>query len=195
MGKECGYDPQTGTYLGKLAEAQPRMSSATMQDWIDFPDALREYQAGLVVSPYVVKVDRSAKAAYPDWVKEVLHPELESTGSAEFNLKTLELWFHPNQQNGGVITGNPIYEHLRDNGMLPTCLNLQDGLAIQKKGIAVFRKFFEGKAVFLWKSAVQSRNGNLFVPYLCEGGARVVVSWDRLDFDFHDDDPAARFGK
>src|SRR3989344_4112890 len=102
------------------------MATTTLQEWIDSPLALQELLAGLSVSPLVVRVDRSVKPQYPDFVEEVLHPQLECAGPAEFNLRTgLTPWLHYKQKKGGSTTGHVIYEHLRGNGMLGSCLNLQ----------------------------------------------------------------------
>ena len=185
----------------RILENLPDIPSQAMQDWIDCPLALQEYLAGLSVSPLVVKVDRSVKPAYPDWVArdeagnvQLIHPELECEGPAEFHLRTgLTQWLHDGQKNGGYTAGRTIYEHLKDNGMLSSCLNLQDGIAIQAKGIAVFRKLFQGKALPLWKSVVRGDDGYLGVPYLGVDGSQVVVIWDWLVFDFFDSYPALRF--
>jgi len=72
---------------------------------------------------------------------------------------------------------------------------LQDGLAIQAKGIAVFRKLFAGKAVFLWGSVVQDRRGRLLVPYLYENGDEVRLDWGWLGNDWFSSNPALRFSK
>ena len=147
------------------------------------------------VLDFLVRVDRSVKPSYPDWMKKLEHPELECSGPAEYNLQTaVEQWLHDDQKNGSV-QGNTIYKSLQKGNALATCLNLQDGLAIQQKGIAVFRKLFAGKAVFLWGSVVQDRNGRLNVPYLSRLGGKVVVRWLWLDCGFSSDDPALRFGK
>src|SRR3989338_7648426 len=127
------------------------------------------------VLDFLVRVDRSVKPNYPDWMKKVMHPELELAGPAEYNLQDgVEQWLHDDQKRGSVV-GNTIYKHLQKGDGLANCLNLQDGLAIQQKGIAVFRKLFAGKAGFLWGSVVQNRNGSLRVPYLIENGGEVVV--------------------
>jgi hypothetical protein len=129
------------------------------------------------VLDFIVRVDRSVKPTYPDWMGKVMHPELELAGPAEYNLQTgVEEWLHDNQKRGSV-EGNTIYKDLQKGDNLATCLNLQDGLAIQAKGIAVFRKLFAGKAVFLWGSVVRNRNGDLLVPYLCDYGDRVGLLW------------------
>ena len=146
------------------------------------------------VLDFIVRVDRSVKPSYPDWFKKLEHPELELAGPAEYDLNTVSQWLHDDQKNGSV-QGNTIYKHLQKGDALATCLNLQDGLAIQQKGIAVFRKLFAGKAVFLWGSVVQSRHGDLSVPYLFEDGGKVVVYWYWLDLYWGSFNPALRFGK
>lgn len=146
------------------------------------------------VLDFIVRVDRSVKPTYPNWMKKVMHPELELAGPAEYDLSQVEQWFHDDQKRGSVV-GNTIYKHLQKGDALATCLNLQDGLAIQQKGIAVFRKLFAGKAVFLWGSVVQDRDGNLDVPSLCDHGDRVVVRWRWLGDRFGSGRPALCFGK
>lgn len=185
-------DKQTLDFGGRCLQNLPVIDGDTMQDWSDCPLALQEFLAGLSVSPIVARVDRSIKPQYPDFVKDVFHPELECEGPVEFHLRTgLTPWLHDKQKGGGCTTGNVIFEYLKENGILQSCLNLQDGLAIQAKGIAVFRKLFQGKALPLWKSVVRSDDGNLSVPCLCDVGSQVVVDWDWLDDDV--DGPALRF--
>lgn len=129
------------------------------------------------VLDFIVRVDRSVKLSYFDWFKKLENPELECSGPAEYDLQTaVQQWLHDDQKNG-VVVGNTIHKHLKKDNGLASCLNLQDGLAIQAKGIAVFRKLFAGKAVFLWGSVVQRRFGNLSVPYLYGDGGEVVVLW------------------
>lgn len=147
------------------------------------------------VLDFLVRVDRSVKPSYPDWMKKVMHPELELAGPAEYNLQDgVEQWLHDDQKRGSVV-GNTIYKHLQKGDNLATCLNLQDGLAIQAKGIAVFRKLFAGKAVFLWGSVVRYRDGDLGVPYLFGHGDEVGLTWCWLGFDWFSDNPALRFSK
>lgn len=145
------------------------------------------------VPDIIVRVDRSIRPVYPDWVKTVMHPELEPTGPAEYDLATINPWLHDGQKNGRCMEGHKLYEYLKENGMLESCLSLRDGEEIQKKGIAVFRKFFQGKAVFLWKSVVQNRDGDFRVPYLCKTGGWVVMVWSWLDSNWHGNFPALRF--
>jgi hypothetical protein len=142
-------------------------------------------------TPSTIYVDRTIPANYPDWVKEILYDELEKKfpGPAEFDAGKLEQWLHDGQKNG-YVTGNIIHQHLKDHDMLKDCLGLRDLEEIQKKGITFFRKHFKGKAVFGWKAVVRSRDDNLGVPYLYEGGGRVCLSWHWLAYGWHSFNPA-----
>jgi len=140
----------------------------------------------------IIRVDRSIRPSYPDWVKEVMHPELETVGPAEYDITKLEQWLHDGQKGGKWIEGNKIYAHLKKTDTLKTCLGLRDLEEIQKKGIAYFRKHFAGKAVFAWASVVRGRHGNLSVPYLYESGGLVVLGWRWLVIDWFSSYPALR---
>ncbi len=143
---------------------------------------------------FIVRVNRSVKPTYPDWMKKLMHPEMELLGPAEYDLSTVELWLHDDQKDG-IVTGNAIYEKLKKDKAIADCLGLADLLAIQSQGITVFRKFFAGKAVFGWKSVVQNSDGGLSAPYLIESDGEVVLSWFWLGLDWNSYDPALRFRK
>ncbi len=144
---------------------------------------------------FIVKVDRSVKILYPDWMKKLMHHKLENTGPVEYDLsKQVELWLHKDQKNH-VVSGNIIYDFLKTNKLLENCLNLQDGLAIQQKGIKVFCKLFQEKAVFLWKSVVRNQHSDILVPYLIKISDNVVLHWRLLDNRWDSNNPAFRFRK
>lgn len=145
---------------------------------------------------FLIKVNRSIKPTYPNWVKKVLHPEFELSGPTEFDLqKDVNLWLHEDQKIGSVI-GNKIYNQLKKDDLLKDCLNLVDLLAIQEKGIEIFRTLYKGKAVFAWKSIVESTYRYLHVPCLIESDCKVVLRWPSwLCNDWDSDDPALRFSK
>ena len=142
----------------------------------------------------IIKVDRSVKPVYPDWMKKVMHPELEGNGPAEYDLANVEQWLHEGQKDGKWTKGDNIYARLKenDNELLKTCLTLRDGEEIKKNGIEAFRKFFKGKVLFLWGSVVLSRGGDLDVPYLGDDGGEVVVSWGWVGYGWGGSDPAGR---
>jgi hypothetical protein len=143
----------------------------------------------------LIHVDREAPLRYPDWKKDVLHPELEHTGPADYDLADIvpNLWLHDGQKDGKTVRGQIIYDHLVANNMLESCLGLADGLAIQQKGIKAYRQLFGSNVVFLWRSAVRGRDGRLLVPYLIVFDDGVELSWLWLDDVWLGSYPAARF--
>lgn len=142
----------------------------------------------------IVTVDRSVRPAYPNWMDKVMHPELECTSPAEYDLATqVSLWLHDDQKSG-VTTGQTIYDYLKDNSILESCLGLSDALAIQKLGAEVFQKVFGNNVVYFWKSVVRRRaGGDLRVPCLYVGGDEVVLNWRWLGRGWDDNEPAVRF--
>ena len=200
------YDKKTAAFAGWLIQNIPdTLTDEIMDGWMNNPTATKKFLAGLVppettsakavVVKDIIRVDRSIRPAYPDWTGVVMHPELENTGPERFDLAKVRdnLWLHDGQKNGGRVTGQVIYDHLKSTDTLKTCLGLRDGEEIQKKGIEVFRQYFNGKAIFLWKSVVRHRDGGLSVPSLCEDGGRVVIGWYWLDNSWGDASPAVRF--
>jgi hypothetical protein len=150
------------------------------------------HEAEIQLDP-IIFVDRSIRPSYSDWIKEVMHPELESVGPAEYDISAIEQWLHDGQKNGEYIEGNKIYNHLKKTDTLKTCLGLRDLEEIQKKGIASFRRHFKGKAIFGWAGIVRYRNGGLYVPCLFEGDGEVVLYWYWTDRAWRDSGPALRF--
>lgn len=146
----------------------------------------------VVIDP-IIRVDRSIRPSYPDWVKRVMHPELENTGPAEYDITKTELWLHDGQKDGKWIEGNKIYTHLKDTGNLKNHCGPRDLEEIQKKGIAFFRKHFKGKVVFAWQGIVRDRNGDLYVPYLYGYGGKVVLVWSWLAYVWDGNGPGLRF--
>ncbi|MFA6473399.1 MAG: hypothetical protein WCV85_00830 [Patescibacteria group bacterium] len=142
----------------------------------------------------IVHIVRSIKPVYPDFVKKVMHSELEKTGPLIYDIASaVSLWLHDKQKNSGVVDGKVIYDYLKQNNMLASCGNLQDALAIQKLGVAAFQKAFGNNVVYFWKSVVQYRDGRLLVPSLCVEGGQVALGWRWLRDDWHDGRPAVRF--
>jgi hypothetical protein len=115
----------------------------------------------------VLLVDRTVPPAHPDWMKTPLHPELELTGPAEYDLKTnMDISFLPGQGDG-KFTGLDAYEHLKGNNLLAGCLGLADGFAMRERGVKAYNKFFEAKegaVVALWTAVFTDDDGKLCVP-------------------------------
>lgn len=202
------FDRQTKKFCSAVTDALPEVSEDVMQVWIGNPTGLQKVLRLALCPPevipipqppldFTIRVDRSVKPAYPDWVKKLMHTELELTGPANYDLETaVEEWCHDDQKTG-VVNGQKIYDHLKVTNALADQLGLADLLAIQAKGIKVFRKLFKNKAVFGWKSVVQERDirGILCVPYLFGDGGEVILLWSWLDDDWSSSSPALRFRK
>lgn len=189
----CALSGMETKYIGVIEDAVNRLNSKNAEAWRT--QLVNVFQNGLpqTETDSIIRVDRSIRPSYPDWVKRVEHPDLEPTGSSEYDITTVKQWLHDGQKDGKWIEGSKIYAHLKETDTLKTCLGLRDLEEIQKKGIAFFRKHFQGKAVFAWKSVVLSRGGSLRVPYLCEGGVEVVMGWSWLDSGWDGNNPALRF--
>ncbi len=200
-------EQQIPQLAGELVKHQRHFNSLSVEDaqWaiqntvtaIDlFVSAVKnrnhQSQTSNEVVDQMIYVDRSIRPAYPDWVQEVLYPELEATGPSEFDAGKLEQWLHGDQKHG-VVVGNVIHEYHKEHDMLKDDLGLRDLEEIQKKGIDFFRKYFQGKAVFGWKSVVRVRGGRLGVPCLYEGSGRVCLCWRWLGYAWGDYYPALRF--
>ena len=187
-----GWTKEDVTKLGQCGEEKSRSIRAFLSGEVDFVSKTKSVELEPVIDS-LIRVDRSVKPVYPDWVKKVMHPKLEKTGPAEYDISQVELWLHEGQKNGKWVMGQVIYEYLKKEKMLESCLSLRDLEEIQKKGIAFFRKHFQGKAMFAWKSVVLDRDGHLRAPFLYEGGGEVVLHWYWLEYVWNDDYPALWF--
>ena len=132
-----------------------------------------------------VQVDRSVRMV-PNWAREeMIHPEFKlDCRPVSYNLQTgVGQWLHDSQK-GDIVRGSVIFDYLVRTKRLPLCLNWQDGLAIQKKGLSVFLKLFSGNsAVFLWGSPFKDNAGKPSVPCLFRLGSEVGLD-RRLVSDF-----------
>lgn len=116
----------------------------------------------------LIRVDRSIKPVYPEWVKGIVHPELEGVGPAEYDMTQVELWLHDDQRGDkGYVVGRELFEYLQEGDILKRCLGLDDALAIQKNGKKAFeRVFIENGCVLFWRSVIQDSRDQLVVPYI-----------------------------
>jgi hypothetical protein len=176
-------------------------------DWLssgknfNFVILLRTGRAELVMRPEptpvievgdsIVRVDRTSELVYPGWVKEVLYPELENTGPAEYDATKLTLFLLPDQEIG-IVTGKRIYQYFSDGNLLQNCLGFRDLLEIQKKGVNFFQQNWNGKVVYGWRSVVRDHDGDLYVPYLCVD-FNWVVEWRSIKNDYGFSKPALCF--
>jgi len=118
----------------------------------------------------IVLVDRSVPIQYPHFIERCVHRDLENTGPSEFNVEDLALWLH-DEQKTKLVNGDTIYMHLRDNYLIKNCLGLHDLMAIQKNGLAFYRKYFgERTKLFGWRSVSITSSGDMATPFLYDDG-------------------------
>jgi hypothetical protein len=213
-------DKATAMFISTMIKLLPPMSGVTMQDWTNDPEEFQKFLFGLrskskvtlvqkdgdsigTTEPiksnhldYVVKIDRlPGRSSYPKAKKRLMNPELEFSGSREYNLKKeVEQWLHP-KQKVGVATGQEIYEYLKKDNALIRCLGLADLLAIKAMGDEVFHELYRGLAVYAWKSVIEDRLGRLYVPCLIWIGGMVAPEWCLLDGKMGSACPALLFKK
>jgi hypothetical protein len=130
----------------------------------------------------IIRPERSAAPGYPSWVTGAIQPEFEKAKVTPFDPAKLKLWTKSKTKNPRLVTGEDIYESLRKARVLQQCLGLRELEEIQKRGVAFYRRFFEGKAIFGWKTVVRDRLHFRYVPYLFEFGDGVYIHWYLLDF-------------
>jgi hypothetical protein len=143
----------------------------------------------------IIRVNLYVNPAYPKWMRSILKEDSEHSGPREYDISMVEEWYHPVQkQEGRQVKGVMINNSIVGDRTIEDHLGLADLLAIQAKGIAFFRKYFGGKAVFGWKSLVWWNDHNfLSVPYLVEDGDEVIVDRRESAEGWASCDPALRF--
>jgi hypothetical protein len=158
-------------------------------------------QSGLLMQPRhaepqldtLIQVNRSVQSFCPDWVKGFLDPELQNTGPTEYDLAKASCWVHPIQRDEW-LRARVIYEHLKSNNMLGSCLGLQDGREILEKGTPVLLKLFGSNLhLYLWRSVVESHDGYKLVPSIIGIGNQLYIHWDWLGDDLNSYRPAVLF--
>ena len=144
----------TSTMFAYLVGAPPKQRQYIEKVAMNDRDAEKALQGGTII-----RVDRQVPPIYPHWVMRVMHPELESIGSVEYDLAKVERWFHKEQKKGNRdLRLQTIYEHLVANNMIERSIGLRDGEEIMKKGHLVFSKLFgEWGNIPLWKSVAEFR--------------------------------------
>ena|SRR3989344_2555376 len=129
------------------------------------------------VSEFVVRVDRSSRPPYPDWMIFEVHFRVLAVGPAEFSLSSLEHFVWGFQKRPGGVEGEYLHDQLERSRMIERCLDLRDAVEIQKFGGTVFRESFGNSNVFLWRSTIHDRHGDAQVPYLYLKEGEVTLGW------------------
>ncbi len=151
--------------------------------------------------PLTIRIDRTKKPTYPENFKILLNPGLERQGPQEYELSSLNLWLHTTQQRQTLHFIKPlhVYQHLKEHGMLPTCLTLLDGQALLEQVTpAAFLKQFGKNSPALWGSVIELNDGRIQVPYIQNNFDSFYIAWMELRNDiqapaFKKHNPAFRF--
>src|SRR3989344_2370386 len=160
----------------------------------------------LATSTSIIRVNRLADPPYPDMVEMVMHPEFENTGPAEYDLVAdVRPWIYSGTKDHGNYYAEAVYDYLKSNNMLGTCLGFADGLEIMKKSRVLFHELFGRRTIYLWRSVVKVYNHThslprplLMVPSVQWKDAKVMLLWQPVvDFNVlcDNDDLALCFAK
>ena len=131
---------------------------------------------------FKIQVDRSVKPSYPHWRSEIIHKDFESLGLSKYDLRSLYPWRAEYQRNN-VVVAMYVYEQLCVLDLIKYSIGLSDLLAIQSKGIKVFRNLYKGKTILGWKSVIANVKGILSAPFLFEHDNKLVLEWKDLKYD------------
>ena len=93
-------------------------------------------------------------------------------------------------------SGVGIYEQLKEDNLLPDCLNLQDASIIRQIDAVTFTHMFgEQKYVYFWKSIFQNEKSDILVPSLYIRGRGVAMSIANINTSWSSNEPALMFVK
>jgi hypothetical protein len=141
----------------------------------------------------IIAVDRSVKPNYMITVEELMSPDLENTGPAEYELAKIRLWRHEGQTGTRSIRGTEVYEQLQKDGLLQHCLGFRDAEEIKiALGVKAFEEQFRWNYLMLWRSVVRSHKG-LLVPRLSTGCVGLTITWRRIDEQLNHLNPTPLF--
>ncbi len=147
--------------------------------WID---QLKRYARGetcwmnldAIQDPFV-RINYTRLIQYPEWVKRVEFPDLESVGRSEYNLTRV--------RSKAIEPAEAVIRVLNSENLLTSCLCLHDLFEIQKKRIHFYHQVFGREIVTAWRSVVRDKHDALRVPYLRVQQGQVTLQWG-WGFDF-----------
>lgn len=142
----------------------------------------------------VVVVDRSSHPAYPPFVKRIIVPELEHAGPPQYDiasdLTVLSCEVSPPYK---ILSAGMAADNMIKSGYITACLGIQDGIAIQTKGIEWFRalkRVFQLHEIHLWRSIAADGaqleaeilfgRPETYLPTLIEKDGEVVIEWKKF---------------
>lgn len=137
----------------------------------------------------IIVPDRTICGPYPDKCNLILQ-EFEAIGPDRYDaindLTILSVRVDPGLV---LMTAARAMSCLKNEGYIPSCLGIRDGVAIQARGIKTFRaiqKKYGIEEICLWRSVVENghflpgvlfTNRKVYFPFLKERKGQVIIEW------------------
>ena len=116
----------------------------------------------------------------PDWVQELLTPELGSRPAIR-EASEVRLWRDLRQQTSSLATGEEIYEAIKRGDLLEQALSYADLKFLEANPEQIpFEWKKKGFRVFAWASVARSNSDIVNVPCLVCGTSRSRIHWSLL---------------
>ncbi len=138
-------------------------------------------------------VDYSSPVTYPDGTKRKLHQNLRR-GVWGYRLAEMRQWLHPTQEVGGLIRIDLLYDYIKRQGILATCVGWRELEAIRQLDLEVYRAHFGDKTLLAWRDAVEvevvkGRCVDTWVPCLSvdEVNGQLAIEWVSFATEIHCD--------
>ena len=127
--------------------------------------------------PATVYIRKNVEIPLPQWGLKWLTPELHKADP--LHKKSLSIGEFRDPSEGETMLGYVLYEYLNQTGLLARCLNLLDGVSLIRHSNILRPPYFTGTRILLWKSAIQGRCKNVFVPFvqIISGQLPIIYYW------------------
>lgn len=133
----------------------------------------------------VIRPDHSLTLNYPaelsrngareEWCARIpVFPDLENWGPASYKMSDIQPCLAAEEGKVDIIPGYQVWEYLRKNNLLNSCLGLRDALAINRDAPDIARRLFDGKPLPLWKTVMRHEEKLFERKYLT---VMVVKKW------------------
>jgi hypothetical protein len=124
----------------------------------------------------VIRPEQGACHRLPITVIGYTYPELHGSGPKEYDASTIVLLRHSAHARGQrTVNGRDFVEDMREH--FARCLGLDDGAAIQARGLVFYRKLFGDKNLVLFRSTSDLRGRGRVYPYLRPGSRTIELEW------------------
>jgi len=117
----------------------------------------------------IIRIEQEVQAPH-----HAIH--IEERRIYEYDINQLAVWQHPKQSRKSIKC-KTAYQFLKKNNLLEIQLDLADLEAIKRKGIDFFRRHFNGKKIWGWKSTSKEFSNYWMVPCLREVDGQLVINW------------------